>query len=230
MTDDRSTIDDGLFQIPLRLCISLFAVLGYALAFGAAVAAVGHLLGLAKAATGTETVVALRVVGGGALLIPPAAFLFLALYVDTDLTRPGWPGRHPPLVDAWLFAVGAAGVVAVALTRPDALLALWTLGWLAVGAVAYLALPLWLGRRCLRRPSWTLGVLAAVLALGVQAGGAVATVALPIKQPVVAIAVALVGTAVPYALAYASPGPDRLEIRTVEMLGRTEKALGRTLR
>lgn len=227
MHDAPPEDETGLALRSLRVAISVFAVFGYALAFGAAAAGVAHLLGHARSLTGLDTTVALRVGGAGALLIPAAAFLFVALYDDATLTRPVWTDGHPPLVEAWLAAIGAAGFVAVALSGPEGQFPLWELGWFAAGAVAYVALPLWFARRCLRRPSWLLGGLSLLLAPVVAVGAVLATVALPVDEPAIGAVVAVVGTAVPYGLAAASPGPERLAATTAEVSLRWARAVGR---
>lgn len=208
----------------LRVAVSLVAVLGYALAFGAALAALGvgieFLLG---STTGPPAALLFEL---GLLAVPAATFLFVALYDDADLQRPAWSGDHPPLSDAWLVALATAGVATVAL-RSSAWHRLVELaGFLAAGIAAYVAVPLWLARRCLRRPSWTLGALSVLLAPLVLAGGLVVlalTASPAVASPTGAIAagaVALVGTAVPYGLAYASPGPDALAERLAGALRR----------
>jgi hypothetical protein len=82
---------EGVGVRSLRLAISLTAVFGYALLFGAAVGGAGHLLLLALDGTVRQMATRIRIVGGAALLLPAAAFLFLALYDGADLARPSWP-------------------------------------------------------------------------------------------------------------------------------------------
>lgn len=202
----------------LRFAISLVAVVGYTFVFGAAVGAIGHLVFDSVWIAEIEPVVALRIIGGAAMFLPVAAFLYVALYDDADLTRPGWLDGHPPLVDAWILVLGASAIVTVSLSHPDGQNALWEFGWVVAGAAAYLALPLWLARRCLRQPSWVLGSMTVLLTPLLLVGAAIATAGLPLERMPVAAAVAVVGSAVPYGLAAASPGPDRLAVRVVELL------------
>lgn len=202
----------------LRLVVSLTAVVGYVLLFGAAIGAAGAALGSARAPFGALVP---RFLFGGALLVPTATFLYVALYDDADLTGPRWSEGHPPLADAWLLVLAAVGAMTIALpgTVPGQF---HVLGWAAATVAAYLATPLWLARRCLRRPSWTLGALAVVLAPLVLASAVVVTevLGLPPDAPWALVALPAAGTALPYGLAYASPGPVPLARRVVDALRR----------
>lgn len=211
-----------------RLGISLTAIFGYVLVFGAAVGAIAILLRTLPSYW-IESIDPTWVLGAGALLLPGAAFLFVALYDGAELTRPAWLDGHPPLVDVWLLVFGASGVVAIALSGRVNIRVLWDLGWLAAGTTAFLGLPLWLARRCLRRPSWLIGALSLLLAPLLPVGALLATNVLPLHRPGLAVVVALGGTAIPYGLVAASPDPDRLAVRTIELLRRRIGAARATL-
>jgi len=215
----------------LRLAISLTAVFGYVVLFGAAVGVLAVL--------GLDALRWMLVVGGHAdarlavassLLLPPAAFVYLALYDDADLTRPGWAGNHPPLADAWLLVLGAVGLVTLGFSTPGWPTPLGAAGLAAAGLAGHVALPLWLGRRCLRTPSWLLGGLALLLAPLLPVAGLAAVAVfnhpeIPPRGLAGGAAVVLVGTVVPYAFAAWSPGPHALARRAASALGRVADGL-----
>lgn len=220
--DERSTGSEWLPVRSLRVAISLVAVFGYAILFGAGVGTVGATLESLGGALGHDRIRRLYI--GGALALPAATFLFVALYDDADLTLPEWPDGHPPLWDAWLLVLATSGAVTVALSTSAWPELVGLVGW-AAAAVACLALPFWLARRCLRRPSWTLGGLGLLTAPLVVVAAFLAVAVLEDAGPAFSAVTALVGFTVPYGLAYASPGPHRLAHRLGGALGRAGAAL-----
>lgn len=220
--DSRSRREGALTAI-----VSFGAVLGYALCFGAAVGAVGT----GVTAIGLDAGVEGRLLALGGLLVPPAAFLFVALHDDATLTRPEWSRGHPPPGDAWLVAMVGLGTAVLVL--PPALLPgpLALAGWGAALLAAYAVAPFWLARRCLDRPSWALGgltllvaplvVLVAVIAVGAWFSRA---------SGLVALTAAVVGTTLPYGMAAATPGPDGQVAGLRRAAARLPGALRRALR
>lgn len=203
----------------LRVAVSLGTVLGFVGSLGVAAGA-SFVLVTEVLVGALDAAVRNRLVLAGLVVIPVASVLFVAMFDDADLVAPDWPGPHPPLVDAWLLValVGTGGLAAFAATdwpEPVRLLGFWGLPLLA-----YLAVPLWVTRRCLRRPSWVLGALSMLSALLVVAAGAFTIAAgwVPDGELWAALVVAVVGTVAPLGLASASPGPDALAQRLAATL------------
>jgi len=242
VTDDASTVapadatsgpsDEELVERAVRVGVSLAAVFGFVLTFGAGAGAVLGLQMQALHAAGVpnfdpvaEEAVLFVVYAVHAVVLPVGAFLFLAMYDDADVQRPAWPERHPPASDAWLLVLGAAGLATVALPTPAWPDVLRLAGGVAAGLTCFLALPLWLGRRCLRHPGYLLGALAVLVTPLVAVVGLFAVAMLGAEEPLpgtrlLAVAsVAAAGVAVPFKFAHWSPGPRPLARRIIRALG-----------
>lgn len=208
---DAAASSSGLLFRLVRLTTSLTAITAYVLLFAGATGATFALVGDGlETLAGTTWSAQVPLYGIGMLSLPAAGFLFLALYDDADLRRPTWPDGHPPLADAWLLVVLAVGVVVTVLPTAAWPTGLRLAGYAAAILGAGVGVPLWLARRCLRRPSWVLGGLAVLLGPVLAVAAFAGLTALRQEPPFVALAVAAAGGVPPYWLARRSPGPDAL--------------------
>lgn len=226
--DDGTGTVAGPLDWSLQFAVSLIAVMGFALLFGVAVGGFVTTYEFLDATFGGF--VQARLFVTGLALVPATSFLFVALYDDADLVTPGRSGRHPPMVDAWLLALAVFGGVTIGPYTPQwPAIVLRSATAVTLGA-AYLLLPFWLARRCLRTPSWALGGLSALTAplVLIVVAFSLAGEWVHGGDPWLALATAVAGTAVPYGLASASPGPQRLAAGLVRVVVRGGAAV-RTL-